>query len=216
MSTIEEAELQMQLVFHHSGMEASEMTHNRHMKGTIRKLWPSDKDLYRDHLLRLDADSRRLRFMCEVSDDYIKDYADRMNDFGNIIFGYLENGELRAAAEIKKLADIWGREAEAAFSVETAYQNRGLGTDLMGRVIRTARNRGIRLLFMSCLAENAKMQAIARNYRAELKYEYGEVVGEIIPQNADYFSYIAEAMEDRAGYMLAVLDLQARVMSKAA
>jgi len=157
-----------------------------------------------------------MRFTCDVSDEFITDYASRMNDFGNIIYGYFEHGKLRAAAEIKKLGDIWGTEAEAAFSVEQPFQNRGLGTQLMGKVIRSARNRGVHMLFMSCLAENTKMQAIARHYHGELKFEYGDVIGEIIPQKADYFSFISEAMDDRTGYLLAVLDLQARVMSRAA
>ena len=192
------------------------MTHEGKSNGTIRKLWPTDVELYRDHLLRLDDASRRQRFACLVGDDYIRDYAARMNEYGSIIFGLIEDGVLRAAAEIKKLGDGWGTEAEAAFSVETGYQNSGVGTELMGRVIRCARNRGIHLLFMSCLAENAKMMAVARHHEAELRFEYGEVVGEIVPQRMDYFSYMAEAMEDRTGYMLAVLDLQARMLRKAA
>ena len=63
---------------------------------------------------------------------------------------------------------------------------------------------------MSCLAENSKMQAIARKHEADLKFEFGEVIGEIIPDNASYFSLLAEAMEDRVGYMMAVLDLSTR------
>ena len=118
---------------------------------------------------------------------------------------------MRAVAELRKLSDTWGHEAEAAFSVEKPYQDRGIGNELMGRVIRAARNRGVRLLYMSCLAENSRMQAIARKHEADLKFEYGEVVGEIVPQSPNYFSVLAEAVEDRVGYMLAVLDISARL-----
>ena len=90
-------------------------------------------------------------------------------------------GKLRAAAELKKLGDTWGREAEAAFSVEQPLQEHGIGTELMGRVIRAARNRGVQHLCISCLADNDKMRAIARHYEADLRFEYGEVVGEIVP-----------------------------------
>jgi hypothetical protein len=68
---------------------------------------------------------------------------------------------------------------------------------------------------MSCLAENAQMQAIARHFEAELRFEYGEVIGQIVPETPDYFSILVEAMEDRAGYMLAVLDLQSRIVRAA-
>ena len=99
--------------------------------------------------------------------------------------------------------------------MEKAYQDQGIGSELMGRVIRAARNRGLQLLYMSCLAENSKMQAIARKYEAELRFEYGEVVGEIVPDTANYFSILAEAMDDRVGFMLAVLDLQSRLVKAA-
>lgn len=156
-----------------------------------------------------------MRFAHGVSDSFIEDYASRMNDLGSIVYGFFEEGEMRAAAELRKLGDTWGHEAEAAFSVEKAYQEKGIGTELMGRVIRSARNRGVHLLYMSCLSENGKMQAVARKHHADLRFEYGEVIGEIVPDDASYFSLLAEAMEDRVGYMLAVLDLQSRI-SKAA
>lgn len=184
-------------------------------EGMFRKLWPSENNSFCNHLLRLDKNSRRMRFAHGVSDAFIEDYAGRMNEMGSVVFAFMDEGEVRAAAELRKLGDTWGREAEAAFSVESAYQDQGIGTELMGRVIRTARNRGVQLLYMSCLAENSKMQAIARKYEAELHFEYGEVIGEIVPDNANYFSILAEAVDDRVGFMLAVLDLQSRLVKAA-
>lgn len=184
------------------------MSDHRIWGGSVRKLWPTEQDKFRDHLLRLDKESRRMRFAHAVSDAFIIEYASRMHEMGSIVYGFLEGGQLRAAAELRKLSNIWGEEAEAAFSVETAWQDNGIGTDLMGRVIRAARNRGIKRLYMSCLAENAKMQAIARKHEAVLRFEYGDVIGEIVPDYPDYFSVLAEEVEDRMGLMMAVLDLR--------
>jgi GNAT superfamily N-acetyltransferase len=183
--------------------------------GTIRKLWPTETAKFRDHLLRLDRQSRRMRFAHGVSDRFVEDYAARMADMGGIVYGYFEGEDVRAVAELKKLGDTWGREAEAAFSVEQPLQEQGIGTLLMGRVIRAARNRGVQHLCISCLAENGKMQAIARHFEAELRFEYGEVVGEIVPEGPNYFSLLAEAVEDRFGYLMAVLDLHNRVVKAA-
>lgn len=188
---------------------------NRNWGGKIRKLWPTEAQKFRDHLLRLDADGRRMRFAHGVSDHFIEDYASHIVGARTVIYGFVDDGQVRAAAELKKIGNIWGTEAEAAFSVEARYQGHGIGNELMGRVIRSARNRGIRHLVMSCLAENQKMQAIARRYEADLKFEYGEVVGEIVPQNPNYFSILEEAVQDRVGCMMAILDLQAK-KSKAA
>lgn len=191
------------------------MSKDQFRSGTIRKLWPSESEKFRDHLLRLDQTSRRMRFAHGVSDAFIEDYASRLGEMGSVVYGYFEGPELRAAAELKKIGDTWGKEAEAAFSVETSHQDQGIGSELMGRVIRTARNRGVVHLYMSCLTENAKMQTLARKYEAELRFEYGEVVGEIVPQGANYFSILAEAVEDRVGYVMAVLDLQSRLTTAA-
>jgi GNAT superfamily N-acetyltransferase len=184
-------------------------------QGTIRKLWPTETGKFRQHLLRLDKESRRLRFAHFVSDAFIDDYASRMTELGSVVYGYLVDGRVRAAAELRRLGDSWGEEAEAAFSVEKPYQDQGVGTELMGRVVRAARNRGIRRLYMSCLAENGKMQAIARKHEAALRFEYGEVVGEIVPDTPNYFSIMAEAAEDRVGFLIAVLELQSRLVRAA-
>jgi RimJ/RimL family protein N-acetyltransferase len=184
-------------------------------QGTIRKLWPTEADKFREHLLRLDKESRRLRFAHSVSDSFIEDYASRMAEFGSVVYGSLVDGRVRAAAELRRLGDAWGEEAEAAFSVEKAFQDQGIGTELMGRVVRSARNRGVRRLYMSCLAENSKMQAIARKHEADLRFEYGEVIGEILPETPNYFSILAEAAEDRMGFMIAVLELQSRMVRAA-
>lgn len=181
-------------------------------KGNIRRLWPTETDKFRDHLLRLDLDSRRMRFAHSVSDAFIEDYARRMSDYGSLVYGYVMDGEVRGVAELRRLGDIWGQEAEAAFSVEAPHQDIGVGTDLMDRIIRAARNRRVRRLYMSCLAENAKMQVIARKHEAALRFEYGEVVGEIVPEHPDYFSMVQEAAEDRVGFLIAVLDLQSRLI----
>jgi RimJ/RimL family protein N-acetyltransferase len=184
-------------------------------EGSIRRLWPTETDKFRDHLLRLDPESRRMRFAHSVSNTFIEQYASRMTQYGSLVYGYLVDGQMRGAAELRRLGDTWGDEAEAAFSVEQPHQDHGVGTDLMGRVVRAARNRNIRRLYMSCLAENAKMQAIARKHAAVLRFEAGDVVGEILPERPDYASLAAEAAADRMGFMIAVLDLQARLVRAA-
>lgn len=184
-------------------------------EGIVRRLWPTETDKLCDHLLRLDRESRRMRFAHSVSDAFVAEYAGRMSAFGSLVFGHVVDGKVRGAAELRRLGDTWGGEAEAAFSVEKAWQDQGVGTELMGRVVRAARNRRIKRLYMSCLAENARMQAIARKHEATLRFEYGEVIGEILPAHPSYFSQVAEAAEDRVGFMIAVLDLHSRLVRAA-
>jgi len=175
--------------------------------GTVRKLWPNETDKFRDHLLRLDAASRRMRFAHAVSNAFVADYASRMLSNGAIVFGYFDGETLVACAELRRIGVTWGDTAEAAFSVEASHQDRGIATELLGRIIRSARNRSVRHLIMSCLASNAKMQSVARRFEAELSFEAGEVIADIVPEAANPMSVMAEAFEDRVDFFRAVFDL---------
>lgn len=124
-------------------------------EGVFRRLWPSETDKFRDHLLRL-KDSRRMRFAHAVADAFIEDYAGRMTEYGSVVYGYVLDGKVRAAAELRRLGDSWGEEAEAAFSVERAFQDHGIGSELMGRVVRAARNRSIRRLYIGCCSPRTR------------------------------------------------------------
>ena len=185
------------------------------LPGTTRKLYVTEYNKYRDHLLRLDHDSRRLRFGMAACDDFIANYALRLHDMKSIVFCHMIAGEVRAAAELRPLGEQMRGEAEAAFSVEKPYQDSGIGTELLGRVVRAARNRSIQRIYMNCLAENRKMQAIAKKYGAILRFEHGDVVGHIAPSSAHYFSIWRELVEDEMSFVMTVLDLQRRFLPAA-
>jgi len=136
--------------------------------GVIRKLWISETDLYRDHLLRLDGESRRNRFGGGVSDDFIRSYVDLSTGLDAVIHGFFVDGALRGAGELRSLGTALAGEAEAAFSIEKPWQSHGVGTALLQRTLLAARNRGFRHLHMACLAENRRMQQLARKFDAEL------------------------------------------------
>ncbi len=193
--------------------------HVAQFRGVIRKLLPMEAPRFRDHLIRLDSTSRRMRFAHAVSDGFIEDYAAQMGANGAIVYGWFHDDELRATAELRRIGETaletWGDEAEAAFAVEPEFQGRGVATELMGRVIRSARNRGVRQLIMTCLAGNAKMQAVARHHDVDLRFEQGEVVGELLPDAANVGSLMAEAFDDRFGYWMAVFDGKARAIKAA-
>ncbi|MEQ1716802.1 MAG: GNAT family N-acetyltransferase [Hyphomicrobium sp.] len=191
-------------------------THAYPPDGSIRKLLATENDLFSQHLLRLDKESRRLRFTHAVSDEFVRNYAKTASDPGSVVYIYTLDGVVRAAAELKRNGATWGHTAEAAFSVESKFANKGLATELMGHIILSARNRGVHHLVMNCLAENLRMQAIARKYHAELHLEHGDVTADIIPKRFDYISLATEIFEDRFILFLSALDHQARRLKKVA
>ncbi len=178
--------------------------------GTIRRMWLSEGDKFRNHLLRLDRETRRMRFGAGVSDEFIRDYASGIAGMKGVVYGYFVDGEMRAAAEMRLLGDSWPADAEGAFSVEHAHQNQGIGTGLLGRIIRAARNRGVSRLYMNCVAGNFKMQRLCRKYEAELHFDHGEVVGRVLPALPTYISLWQEAIDDSRSFVLAAMDARMR------
>lgn len=179
--------------------------------GTIRRVLRSETHLIESHLLRLEGDARRRRFGHDVSDQFIHSYALRGADLGNLTFGYFCDGEIRAIAELRQSGRAFGHTAEVAFSVERPFSSKGIGTRLMGRIIRAARNRGLKHLLLVCLRDNIKMQAIANHFGADIQIEDGSIVADIIPKHADFVSYASEYLDDRMVFAQAAFDWQQRL-----
>jgi GNAT superfamily N-acetyltransferase len=180
--------------------------------GVIRKLWIGETAKYRDHVLRLDPESRRNRFAGGVSDDFVRNYVDLAAGLDAVIHGFFIGGMMRGGAELRPLGARFPRQAEAAISVEKPWQSHGVGSALLRRTLLTARNRGFRLLHVACLAENHRMQQLARKFDAELSFDFGSVVGEVESSRPTPLSLMRELMSDHHGFATAMLDLQSRML----
>jgi GNAT superfamily N-acetyltransferase len=180
--------------------------------GLIRKLWIGEAELYRDHLLRLDAGSRRSRFAGTVSDEFVRRYADLPLGVDTVIHGFFADDILRGAAELRVIGATMAREAEAAFSIEKPWQSHGVGSILLERTLLAARNRGLKFLHMACLADNRRMQQLARKYDAELSFDFASVVGELAAPRPTPLSVLREIIADGHGFATAMLDVQRRLL----
>lgn len=180
--------------------------------GVVRKLWMHETPLYRDHLLRLDPASRRNRFGGVVSDDFIRGHVDSSIVLDAVMHGFFVDGVMRGAAELRPIGTRFSREAEAAFSVEADWQSHGVGSELLRRTLLAARNRGIKFLHMACLADNRRMQQLARKFDADLKFDFGSVVGEVEAPRPTPLSVMREIVSDSHDVATAMLDAQSRLL----
>jgi len=64
-------------------------------------------------------------------------------------------------------------EDEVAVLVTDAYQNRGLGAELLRRAVRVAREEGIRVLTSEMMADNLAMQVISKALGFHLQMQNG-------------------------------------------
>ena len=87
-----------------------------------------------------------------------------------------------------------------------------MGSELLERTLLAARNRGIKLMHMTCLAHNLRMQQLARKFDAELTFDFGSVVGEVEAPFPTPMSMLREFVADGHGFATAVLDAQSRLL----
>jgi GNAT superfamily N-acetyltransferase len=179
--------------------------------GAVRKLWNPDGEAYGDHLLRLDPTSRRNRFGGAVADAFVRHHAESAFDPANVIYGFFADGMLRGAAELRPFGV---GQAEAAFSIEQPWQSHGVGTELLDRVLLAARNRGVKLLHITCLLENQRMQQLARKFDADLRRDFDAVIGEVEAPYPTPLSLMREMISDGTGLATALLDAQSRLLKR--
>jgi GNAT superfamily N-acetyltransferase len=180
--------------------------------GVIRKLWIGETAKYREHVLRLDPESRHNRFAGGVSDDFIRNYVELTTGLDTVVHCFFIDGMIRGAAELRPLGAQFPHQAEAAISVERPWQSHGVGSALLRRTLLAARNRGYRVLHMACLANNHRMQQLARKFAAELTFDFGGVVGEVEASRPTPLSLMREMMTDGHGIATAMLELQSRML----
>jgi GNAT superfamily N-acetyltransferase len=148
--------------------------------GTVRTLRQQEElPLLRDHLLRLDADSRRDRFNGFLDNSFIEHYAAKCADDGTVIIVYIEDGVVRGAAELHPPDQSSDAVPEIAFSVETCVRRQGVGSILFRKLIAEARSRGYHSLRITTGAQNQAMRALANKFGAHLTFRHGESTGTI-------------------------------------
>ena len=182
----------------------------------IRKLWIGEAELYRDHLLRLDAGEpaqplrrRRRRTSSCATTPTSRSASTRS-------FTASSSTERCAAPpSCERSGQPLAREAEAAFSIEQPWQSHGVGSALLERTLLAARNRGIKFLHMACLADNKRMQQLARKFDAELSFDFASVVGEVATPRPTPLSLMREMLADNHGFATAMLDVQSRLLRPA-
>ena len=146
--------------------------------GYVRTLSQHEElPLLRDHLLRLDPESRHDRFNGYMDDSFIERYAARCANDGTIIVAYMESGIVRGAAELHLPEQSEDFLPEIAFSVEACVRRRGVGSILFKRLVAEARWKGYRRLRVTTNAQNNAMRALASKFGAQLVFRHGESTG---------------------------------------
>jgi GNAT superfamily N-acetyltransferase len=150
------------------------------VRGIVRTLSQQEElPLLRDHLLRLDHESRHDRFHGFMDDSFVERYAAKCASDGTVIVAYVEKGVVRGAAELHPPEASPDLLPEIAFSVEAGLRRKGVGTVLFRKLLEEARARGYRTLRITTGAQNDAMRALANKFGAKLTFRHGESTGTI-------------------------------------
>jgi len=162
-------------VQHHEDITRSTLA-----RGYVRTLRQQEElPLLRDHLLRLDPESRHDRFNGFMDDSFIECYAAKCADDGTMIIAYIEDGVVRGAAELHPPDQSPDALPEVAFSVEASARRQGVGSNLFRKLIAEAGRKGYRSLRITTGAQNQAMRALASKFGAHLTFRQGESTGNI-------------------------------------
>jgi GNAT superfamily N-acetyltransferase len=146
--------------------------------GSIRTLTAREMPLLREHLLRLDPESRRDRFNGAADESFVESYAARCLADGTVVIAYVEDGKVLGAAELHQPDSSDGM-PEIAFSVERSVRRKGVGSILFKRLITEAEGRGYQSLRITTGYSNEAMRALAHKFGAHLTFRQGESTGSI-------------------------------------
>lgn len=167
------------------------------MKSCIRTMTRVELPKYQDHLLRLNAEDRRLRFGFPISDPAIREHVRGIDMEADRILVQVDD-DLEIIAAVHIAAGASGA-VEFAFSIDRPWRGRGLGRALFQQAILWARNRGRREAFIYFLVDNRAMRRLAREIGMVSHNDAGEIEGRLTLEPPTPLSYLRELATERWG-----------------
>lgn len=164
-----------------------------------RKLFKNELSLYADHLIRLSADDRALRFSSAMGDEQIRNYVSTIDLTDSVIRAIFDD-ELKIVGAVQVSLNKTRDLGEAAFSIDDNYRGQGLANELFSSAIRWLRVRNVKRMYTICLSHNVKMQAVAKKSGMTLLRQDGEVEGHLSLDDANPLTYIEEATSEQIGW----------------
>lgn len=144
----------------------------------VRRLVQEDKSDLAAHLLGLDEDGLRCRFMGRCSPESRSAYAAGLDMNAVLVFGGFMDNHLVGVAEVHPFGDE-GR-AELALSVDASKRGHGIGAFLLAKALQEAARNGLLLIEARCLPLNRAMLALMRRHKAVTNMMGGcEAISEI-------------------------------------
>ncbi|OOG55411.1 bifunctional acetate--CoA ligase family protein/GNAT family N-acetyltransferase [Polaromonas sp. C04] len=142
----------------------------------VRPIRPEDGWRLMDFYAKTSPADMRLRFFMarrEVPHSELARYSqiDYDREMTFVALATMDSGDRIMAGEVRAVCDPDNVRAEFAIQVASHWQGKGLGRQLLDKLIRYLRERGTAEVVGQCLAENLGMAALARQCGFEVSIE---------------------------------------------
>lgn len=147
----------------------------------------TEHPLFEQHLRRLSNEELILRFEYNISAEQIEEYVDNIRA-EDIIIGLFSSSKIIGAAHLSPVNKnlSFGGSVELGLSVESEYQNLGLGTELFNASIATCEAQRATELIVRCQVENTAMVRIVQKFNGKVNTSSGECYAQIaLNQHSD-------------------------------
>jgi RimJ/RimL family protein N-acetyltransferase len=135
-----------------------------------------------------------------LDDVAVEEHCARINWFRTVVLGFFDAGVLRGAAELDIARKNSSIRCEVAVTVEAAWQDQGVATNLLRRMLVIARNRWAQAVQIYCSSDNLRIQRIAKKFGARFRSRSGESEAEIHILGPSYWSLSEEWIDDALGW----------------
>jgi RimJ/RimL family protein N-acetyltransferase len=173
----------------------------------VHRLNARHRDDIARHLLQLPEHDRRMRFGHAIRDESVRAYVDHIDFERDRVFGvYGPSLEVIGVAHLALAPKE--RVAELGVSVNPELRGKGYGYALLHRAVLYAANRGYRVFFMVCLAENGIMMHLARKAGLTVVVDGGEADARLELNRWRDGGVVQEAVADQFALVDAMLKQQ--------
>ena len=134
----------------------------------LRSITPKDKRIEKELIDGLSIQSSHYRFfhvLKEATEEMVNQFCDI--DYKNeiaIIAEYNSNDKKRNVGVVRLFIDPGRQTGEFAILVADSFQGSGLGTKFMETLFEIGRERGLKSIYGTVLADNKKMLALAKEF----------------------------------------------------
>jgi GNAT superfamily N-acetyltransferase len=130
-----------------------------------RKLFRADAPKIEAHFLALSREDRRRRFHSPLGDDAVSAYCRSFNWSERAVIGAFDLDRLVGIAESVRVA---ADSVEIAVSVDSRWQQHGVGRELVRRAAASAANSGAAIAFLDYAPGETSIPHIARSLGGEV------------------------------------------------